>query len=90
MLRLIKPQHFLPVHGEYSFLCAHAELAQQQGLRNTSVIRNGQLLGVSPGSNGSPGPGMSILGRALLDQLYNDGNDVSLLYCGLFPVASGF
>ena len=26
MLKLVKPQHFLPVHGEYSFLCAHAEV----------------------------------------------------------------
>ena len=82
MLRLVKPQHFLPVHGEYSFLCAHAELAQQQGLRHTSVIRNGQLLGVSPGRNGSSMSGMTILGRALLDQLYNDGNDVRPLAGG--------
>jgi hypothetical protein len=27
-MRLVKPQHFLPVHGEYSFLCAHAQLAR--------------------------------------------------------------
>ena len=42
-LQLVKPQHFLPVHGEYAFLCAHAQLAQEQGVRNTSVIRNGQV-----------------------------------------------
>lgn len=46
MLKLVKPQHFLPVHGEYAFLCRHAELAQDLGVRDTSVIRNGQLLGV--------------------------------------------
>ena len=27
-MKLVKPQHFLPVHGEYSFLCAHAQLAR--------------------------------------------------------------
>lgn len=48
MLKLVKPQHFLPVHGEYAFLCAHAELAIDLGFRNTSVIRNGQMLGVTP------------------------------------------
>ena len=48
----MKPRHFLPVHGEYAFLCAHAQLALDLGFRNTSVIRNGQLLGVSPLRNG--------------------------------------
>ena len=28
VMKLVKPQHFLPVHGEYSFLCAHAQLAR--------------------------------------------------------------
>lgn len=46
MLQLVKPRHFLPVHGEASFLYAHAELAQDLGCRNTTVIRNGQMLGV--------------------------------------------
>ena len=27
VLRLVKPQHFLPVHGEFAFLCEHAQLA---------------------------------------------------------------
>lgn len=27
VLQLVKPQHFLPVHGEYAFLCEHAQLA---------------------------------------------------------------
>ena len=44
---MVKPKHFLPVHGEAAFLYAHAELAQDLGCRNTSVIRNGEMLGVS-------------------------------------------
>ena len=30
VLRLVQPQHFLPVHGEYSFLCEHARLAREE------------------------------------------------------------
>ena len=26
VLRYVKPQHFLPVHGEYAFLTAHAQV----------------------------------------------------------------
>lgn len=47
ILQTVKPKHFLPVHGESAFLYAHAELAQDLGCRNTSVIRNGEMLGVS-------------------------------------------
>jgi mRNA degradation ribonuclease J1/J2 len=47
ILKTVKPKHFLPVHGEASFLYAHAQLAQDLGCHNTSVIRNGELLGVS-------------------------------------------
>lgn len=32
-MKLVKPQHFLPVHGEYAFLCAHAELAREIGIQ---------------------------------------------------------
>jgi hypothetical protein len=47
VLRFVKPQHFLPVHGEYSFLCEHAKLARERaGVQHVDVIRNGQLLGV--------------------------------------------
>jgi len=52
VLRLVKPQHFLPVHGEFAFLCAHAQLAQDNGVTFTSVIRNGELLGVADRRNG--------------------------------------
>lgn len=43
---MVRPQHFLPVHGEAAFLYAHAELARSAGVAHTSVIHNGQMLGV--------------------------------------------
>ncbi|WIA08050.1 hypothetical protein OEZ85_007517 [Tetradesmus obliquus] len=47
VLRFVKPQHFLPVHGEYSFLVEHARLAKERaGVLFTEVIKNGQMLGV--------------------------------------------
>eukprot|EP00878_Enallax_costatus_P013793 GHUV01014426.1.p1 GENE.GHUV01014426.1~~GHUV01014426.1.p1 ORF type:complete len:673 (+),score=175.36 GHUV01014426.1:298-2019(+) len=47
VLRYVKPQHFLPVHGEYSFLVEHARLARERaGVLFTEVIKNGQMLGV--------------------------------------------
>jgi mRNA degradation ribonuclease J1/J2 len=75
---MVKPQHFLPVHGEYAFLCAHAQLARDIGCRNTSVIKNGQMLGVSHLRNGntlSTGSAQ-LLGDVKLRSFYNDGNKV--------------
>ena len=76
ILRAVKPQHFLPVHGEYSFLCAHAQLGRESGILNTSVIRNGQMLGVHDRRNKntvSTGSA-AMLGEAKLVNFYNDGN----------------
>ena len=83
-MKLVKPQHFLPVHGEYAFLCAHAQLARDIGITNTSVIRNGAFLGVSPKRNGktvSMGS-MQVLGDAKLQLFYNDGNKVRKAFLG--------
>jgi len=83
VMKLVKPQHFLPVHGEYSFLTAHAQLAKDVGIKNTSVIRNGQMLGVHHRRNanevsttGASVKGMQLLGDVKLRMLYNDGNKV--------------
>ena len=83
LIQLVKPQHFLPVHGEYAFLTAHAQLARDTGIRHTSVIRNGQMLGVSDRRNGNAHgsvQGMQLLGEAKLRLFYNDGNKV--YWCG--------
>jgi mRNA degradation ribonuclease J1/J2 len=45
VLRYVKPQHFLPVHGEYSFLVEHARLAKEKaGVNFTEVGRFQALL----------------------------------------------
>ena len=76
ILRAVKPQHFLPVHGEYSFLCAHAQLGRETGIHNTSVIRNGQMLGVwdKRNKNTVSTGSATMLGEAKLVNFYNDGN----------------
>ncbi|KAI7836750.1 hypothetical protein COHA_009388 [Chlorella ohadii] len=78
VLRYVKPQHFLPVHGEYAFLTAHAQLARENGVNYTSVIRNGQMLGVadrrnrntvSIGSAAGVAGAAEILGRERTDTM---------------------
>lgn len=79
LLKLVKPQHFLPVHGEYAFLCAHAQLARDCGIHRTSVIKNGEMLGISPPRNGKSvgsSQGLQKLGTVPLNLFYNDGNKV--------------
>ncbi|BFI30298.1 ribonuclease J [Marchantia polymorpha subsp. ruderalis] len=75
VLRLVKPQHFLPVHGEFAFLKEHELLGKANGIRHTTVIKNGEMLGVSPLRNGRVlSSGFSALGRENLKLMYNDGD----------------
>jgi len=46
MLSLIRPKFFMPIHGQYSMLRAHADLAEQLGIpkENIIVASNGHVV----------------------------------------------
>ena len=46
MLNLLRPQYFVPVHGEYRHQHIHAELARQSGIGDESIfiLENGDVL----------------------------------------------
>lgn len=79
VIRLVNPQHFLPVHGEYTFLQAHAGLARECGVQHTSVIHDGQLLGVYNLRNRREVSRSSaaLMGEANLRCFYNDGGNAT-------------
>jgi len=49
ILRIIKPKFFLPIHGQYSMLVSHAELAKETGVpeKNIVVVENGRIINLS-------------------------------------------
>ena len=49
MLRIIKPTFFIPIHGQYSMLAAHAELAKEVGMpeKNVLIAENGQVISLN-------------------------------------------
>ena len=46
MLNLVRPRHFVPIHGEYRHLALHAKLAEQVGVdpANIFVMNSGDVL----------------------------------------------
>lgn len=46
LINLVRPKHFMPIHGELRMLRRHAEIAKQVGIddRNTIVVENGQVV----------------------------------------------
>jgi ribonuclease J len=52
MINLIRPQFFIPIHGEYQQLKSHYWIAQDQGIpvENTILIENGDLLRITRNS----------------------------------------
>lgn len=66
MIRLVRPSVFIPVHGEYAFLRAHADLATSEGVEDTRVIENGHVLEVN-------GRDVSVTDRLSLTNQFVDG-----------------
>jgi len=52
LMNLVKPKHFLPIHGELRQLTRHAELAEEVGIsrENIIVVENGQIVELSGGA----------------------------------------
>jgi ribonuclease J len=52
LLHLVRPKHFIPIHGELHHLHAHANIARQVGIpnENITVVENGQVVEFSAGA----------------------------------------
>lgn len=48
MIALTRPQALVPVHGDYRFLHAHAQLGRDLGVRDTHILDNGDILEFTP------------------------------------------
>ncbi len=71
MLKLIKPTYFMPVHGEYRMLKAHAEIAIACGVKreNTFLMDNGDILALTKNS-------ARIAGKIQAGSVYIDGKGI--------------
>ena len=69
MLNLMKPKYFIPIHGEYRMLLAHAKLAESVGVDpdNIFICENGDIVEFS---NGKARFGPKVYtGKVLIDGL---------------------
>jgi len=73
MLGLVKPQYFVPVHGEYRHLWMHSAIAQSMGVpsENVFTLEDGDILEID-------GKGARVAGRASADWVYVDGLAVGI------------
>ena len=71
LIHLVKPQYFIPIHGELRHLKQHATLAQEVGLsaENITVIENGQVVEFEDGE-------MSLGDRVPGGYVFVDGSQV--------------
>ena len=71
MQSLVKPKHFIPIHGEYRMLVAHMAIAMECGVRpdNIFVIDNGTVIAFSE-------EGARIAGTVHTGLTYIDGTIV--------------
>ena len=67
MLNLIRPDFFIPVHGEYRMLVTHAQLAQKTGLdpADCFVIENGDVVEFT--AEGAEKVGKTYGGNVMVD-----------------------
>ncbi|HET7615931.1 MAG TPA: ribonuclease J, partial [Bacillales bacterium] len=67
MLRFMNPKYFMPVHGEYRMLKAHADLAEQSGVPRSQIFiaENGERLEFANGE--AEWGGKAPSGKVLVD-----------------------
>lgn len=70
MLSLIRPKHFMPIHGEYSMLKTHANIASDAGVdkNNCFVMENGDVLTISKNH-------IKCEDKVMAGQVYIDSNN---------------
>ncbi len=68
LLNLVRPQYFVPIHGEYRHLSIHAQLARTMGVEKDKsfVLEDGDTLELD-------GEGARVVGRVSLSDVYVDG-----------------
>jgi len=71
MFRLLRPDHLIPVHGEYTFLKRHAAHAESLGVTAT-IVRNGELMGI--GRTEESGTRVRAVDYEVPTIYYNDGH----------------
>ncbi|MDD2469319.1 MAG: ribonuclease J [Bacilli bacterium] len=71
MIRLFKPECFMPYHGEYRMLKAHADLAIECGVKKDNVftLDNGDVLSITKN-------GVKRSGSVPASDVYVDGNRI--------------
>ncbi len=71
MLNLVKPKHFMPIHGEHRHKVYHARLAEKTGIpkENIFILDNGNILEVSEES-------VNLNGSVTSGRIYVDGKGV--------------
>ncbi len=67
MIRMLRPRHFVPIHGEFRHLSAHARTARKMGipLERIHQIENGDVLEID--REGAHVSGRVTAGRTLID-----------------------
>ena len=67
MIKLTKPEYFIPIHGEYRHLILHARLAKEVGIAEDKILlaENGQIIKFD--ETGGRLSGSATTGRILID-----------------------
>jgi ribonuclease J len=49
MIRIMSPQYFMPIHGQYSMMASHAQIAREEGvpLPNIALVDNGFIVTIT-------------------------------------------
>ena len=71
MLRLIKPEYFMPIHGEYRMLTEHGNIAQDCDIpkENVLICQNGDVVELSD-------KGVTKNGKVQAGDIYVDGSRI--------------